>query len=591
MDVKPKISTVVESQLPEFIREDYRQVDGSDGKFVLFLKAYYEFLEQTENRDLKSNRDLDDTFDTFLQYFKNELATNLPNVLVDDRFILGKMKETYLAKGTEASFKLLFRLLYDKEVIIDYPSTQLLKASDGIWEQEVSIFVNYRIGDPNVLVNNTVQIVGRVKTVNVSIIRVSIIDSINKIAELFVDKRFYGSINVGDLLTFGLLFESSVLPTTSKLSIVDVGAKFKVGDVFHIKGPGNIWVYNGSVWVNQGQSGSKLSIIGDVDNVNVTPPNNPQTTLNLEFPDANIGDGVVDFATSVGTGSLLKVVRTDSLGGILNAQFIQFGYTYPSSFEVALIQDDTNNNAVVSITLGPVAKYPGHYSNNQGFLNDAIYIQDGYRYQAYSYILKIDEKLESYKTAVKSLVHPSGMALFGQYEINNNFDVSQTFIVEYDDTSFLYPFTLNIVLIEPLHIFDSPINHQFRSTFVTNGSVKTLNKYPIDNFGLETVNSLAKYVTKSPFYDSQSLSDSRTSQVGKVLNESLGQSETKAFSIQKVLSDTIPLPERLAFALNIIIPTDYFSLTNSGYVEKDPYVEPTYTSQQYSGDTGPEFTA
>ena len=532
MDVKPKISTVVESQLPEFIREDYRQVDGSDGKFVLFLKAYYEFLEQTESRDLNSKRDLDDTFDTFLQYFKNELATNLPNVLVDDRFILGKMKETYLAKGTEASFKLLFRLLYDKEVIIDYPSTQLLKASDGIWEQDVSIFVNYRIGDPNVLVNNTVQIVGRVKTVNVSIIRVSIIDPVNKIAELFVDKRFYGSINVGDLLTFGLLFESTVLPTTSKLSIVDVGAKFKVGDVF---------------------------LITD---------------------------------TGVGTGSLLKVVRTDSLGGILNAQFIQFGYTYSSSFEVDLIQDDTNNNAVVSITLGPVAKYPGHYSNNQGFLNDAIYIQDGYRYQAYSYILKIDEKLESYKTAVKSLVHPSGMALFGQYEINNNFDVSQTFIVEYDDTSFLYPFTLNIVLIEPLHIFDSPINHQFRTTFVTNGAAKTLNKYPIDYFSIETVYGLAKYVTKSPFFDSQSLFDLRTSQVGKVLNDSVPQSERQIFSIQKALRDTVPVPDGLTYALNTTVPTDYFSLTNSGYVEKDPYVQPTYTSQQYSGNTtGPVFTA
>jgi hypothetical protein len=82
------------------------------------------------------------------------------------------------------------------------------------------------------------------------------------------------------------------------------------------------------------------------------------------------------------------------------------------------------NPAIIKVTLGPLARYPGYYVTNDSFLNDAIYIQDSRYYQAYSYVIKIDEKLEAYKTAVKNLIHPAGMAIFGEYDIRNDFDVS-----------------------------------------------------------------------------------------------------------------------------------------------------------------------
>jgi hypothetical protein len=44
----------------------------------------------------------------------------------------------------------------------------------------------------------------------------------------------------------------------------------------------------------QGTYGPGFTIIGSVPNVNVAPPNNPQTTLNAAFPSANIGEGVID---------------------------------------------------------------------------------------------------------------------------------------------------------------------------------------------------------------------------------------------------------------------------------------------------------
>ena len=82
---RPKVSSIVASQLPEFIRDDYQT-------FVDFLKAYYEFLESTQ-QDPISLRDLDTTLDTFITYFKSELATSLPYSTVDERFLLSKIKD------------------------------------------------------------------------------------------------------------------------------------------------------------------------------------------------------------------------------------------------------------------------------------------------------------------------------------------------------------------------------------------------------------------------------------------------------------------------------------------------------------------
>ena len=123
--VKPSVASLVKSQLPEFVREDYQT-------FVAFVEAYYEYIQNNE-LDLKTIRDIDTTLESFIRYFKSELAPNLPYSSVDTRFLLKNMKSQYLAKGSESSIKLLFKILYDKEVSVAYPSTQVLRASDGKW--------------------------------------------------------------------------------------------------------------------------------------------------------------------------------------------------------------------------------------------------------------------------------------------------------------------------------------------------------------------------------------------------------------------------------------------------------------------------
>ena len=59
-----------------------------------------------------------------------------------------------------------------------------------------------------------------------------------------------------------------------------------------------------------------------------------------------------------------------------------------------------------------------------GFISDEIYIQDGNYYQAFSYVVRVEEELRKYSDVVKALVHPAGMKIFSEYRIFNVLEVA-----------------------------------------------------------------------------------------------------------------------------------------------------------------------
>ena len=129
-----KTSLLVPYQLPEFIRDnpDYH-------KFVLFLQAYYEWMEQQNNvldysKNLLTYADIDETTSQFLKYFANEfLAYFPPDVLADQSKAIKIAKQLYQSKGTPSSYKFLFRVLYDTDVDFFYTKDVILRASAGKW--------------------------------------------------------------------------------------------------------------------------------------------------------------------------------------------------------------------------------------------------------------------------------------------------------------------------------------------------------------------------------------------------------------------------------------------------------------------------
>ena len=132
-----KTSLLVSGQVPEFVREE-------NPNFVAFLEAYYEFLETkqgnsqndliTKSKDLRYVSDIDYSISAFEENFFNTYASLVPkDVSVDKAILIKNLLPLYLAKGSEKSFKLLFRLLFNEEVEVLQPKTNILKTSDGKW--------------------------------------------------------------------------------------------------------------------------------------------------------------------------------------------------------------------------------------------------------------------------------------------------------------------------------------------------------------------------------------------------------------------------------------------------------------------------
>jgi hypothetical protein len=415
------LKSIVSKQIPEFAREDYPL-------FVAFVEAYYEYVDQYEKRNLTELRDIDQTLDSFIQFFKNELDIfGDTYTYINQKLLLRKVKQLFVAKGVEASYKFLFKLLYDKVAEISYPWDSVLKASDGKWQQEMSIFVDFTAGSPEVLVGNRISLAGTNISIKVFIERVKHIRA--NIWEVFINKNYYGDILVGYTINYNGT-TGSIIPTTVSYNVVQPSSGYKIGDLIT-----GTTVSNG-ITITQLLKVTKVNSTGGVVNV--------QT---IRF---GCGYGtsfyLLQSRGAITTSSTLTIDKdstrqyslpndsfissyTDS-GYVVNPNYMDTTITDPSYvgtvlrefYEESLSgQGATPDYLLIGFNIGAVAKYQGHYNSNDGFLDDDIFLQDSYRWQKFSYLITVDEKLEKYKALIKSYLHPAGTALFGEYQIQNTY--------------------------------------------------------------------------------------------------------------------------------------------------------------------------
>ena len=133
MDSKfTSIIPFLEGQIPAHIRQE-------NPNFYHFLRAYYEYMEQSGNQLLHARRllsyaDIDRTLDEFITYFKHQFLPNFPeNSELDIRKLIKNARRFHSEKGSPESIKFLFNALYDRAVEIYYPKDNILRASDGRW--------------------------------------------------------------------------------------------------------------------------------------------------------------------------------------------------------------------------------------------------------------------------------------------------------------------------------------------------------------------------------------------------------------------------------------------------------------------------
>lgn len=519
---KLKQSIAVLRQIPEHIRDNYPL-------FVEFIKIYYQYLEQTQQQDLESLHDIDKVTDEFIDRFKGELSRNFPIHLASDkRLVLKHLREFYLSRGSEASYKFLFRTLFNKEASLYYPSRQMLRVSDGRWTQDVSIFVR-EIGPP---LPNATDPIGKAVYIRNSrgkTIRTYVKNIVNyseDIYEVFIERDYINEISVGDIATDETgTYKAIILPCPTSIKVYKGGKGFSVGEIYALKTQLGRGCVIKITKVDSEGSIQRVQVIRfglDYETKFYSYLSHKENAAFEYIHPLKIGTGAADsktytvttagtntfnvqYAIEAGTSLLLvEVIRngtlvtptpsysaingtsvtvnnlqvgdTVQLYGILtkgtvpgvanpaynelSGGFVDYGwaskqnyfyydkdipvgdeswavdrYFADPSYVGEIVQQFYNDAslkvvdedlAIIEIELGSVAKYPGYYSTADGFISDEIYIQDGNYYQAFSYVVRVEEELRRYVDIIKALVHPAGMKIFSEYSIFNQLNLQYT---------------------------------------------------------------------------------------------------------------------------------------------------------------------
>ena len=379
------ISDRVASQLPRFVRADHPT-------FVAFLEAYYEWLEDTNDyragQDLLSERDVDETMDSFLDEFKNEyllgfpknLASNPDGTVLNQQNLIKNIKDFYRAKGTEKSYNFLMRILFDSTSELYYPKTDILKVSAGVWTEKKSIKTTNKAGDeiynlrgrqvqqkdPNGILRAYARVVD-VETSAEDGIVISELYLSDIFGEFGYDTPIQGTTEEGITLT------ENVFPVVARLTVSSPGTAYQVGDRITLKPKDPTTKPNG------------FGFLARVDSINV----------------GNV------------TGSYENTEGV-AFGEIATIRIINFGFNYDDLTQWQLLIDSNfGSGADISVTNGGQVNYPGYYSGTDGQISSNKKIQDSNYYQEFSYELKTEIAYDRWIDIIKSTIHPAGMKVFG----------------------------------------------------------------------------------------------------------------------------------------------------------------------------------
>lgn len=134
--------TLVEKNIAFKIAQQFPAIYRENGKeLVDMVEQYYRFVESEPNmgvynsRRMFEYRDIGTTLASMIVYYKKKYMADLPS-LDDDviKFVIKNIMDLYRRKGTESGILLFFRLFFQEDVYVSYPSKYMFKPSDSNWK-------------------------------------------------------------------------------------------------------------------------------------------------------------------------------------------------------------------------------------------------------------------------------------------------------------------------------------------------------------------------------------------------------------------------------------------------------------------------
>ena len=475
-----KSSLDIKYVLPEFIREDFPL-------FVTFIEKYYEYMDQPSNPiNLLMNQhyfDIDDANDAELNKWAKLLAVDFPQVMqIDRKYLYKNIKSIFESKGSERSIRAFFKLLYNEDIDVYYPSKDILKASDGRWIEEKTLSVtsanNYEVSN----LSGTLADLKYYETTGSVTVQKSIPISISRVLKLaYTAPQQYETVvelpptvttisGPGAQATFTKTISGGAI---TAITVVNGGVGYLAAPIIDINDSGTgsgatatATVENGAltaITVTAGGSNyteATVDIDLNTDSVRsfIVLRDEAGTNANAKaylgrsltsivsgsYGGSNAGFSVGDVFSineAGGDGSpyalsgyfledytviggsnnaFARVASVDSTNTPTSWTVIDPGSRFTVQTTTLPITSKTGESLIITINTGYLFNKEGKYKDDRGKLSDVNRIQDNFKYQKYSYIIKSSRPQSEWVTSYKKLLHPAGMEVFGDLIITNN---------------------------------------------------------------------------------------------------------------------------------------------------------------------------
>jgi hypothetical protein len=551
--INEKVSELVNSQLPEFIRSDYTT-------FVAFLEYYYKFLEQDQGalelvQNARQYSDIDKTTSSFVNYFLTNYANDLPiSLQVNKSLLVKKIEGLYKAKGSTLSIETLFKVLYDTVATTSHPYDFVLRPSDGKWSFRTSIRVLLTSGSVTNLQDRFLNLVKNNIAYTVEIVRVKSLAT--NLYEIFykslVDVPFEIDDEVFVKSLTSTIFTGIVKPTTTSYQVSYGGIGFRVGEIF------NLTVGGQDTLVRITKVGANGSI-QTVKFINFGYNYNSNFTITLSNA-LGVATSTKYFATTAG-----GFKESFSLVGIHSiidpTRYFDSDYVTPFDYTGALLASSTTtsqvitslttggtsnpSDAILTFNIGAIARYPGEYIATQGFLSEPdVRLQDKNLYQPFAYQVESELDISVFYDIVKKLVHQAGTNLFVNRALTTIANVSA-----------------NVEVISAKNVFT-----QLNSVFSTLDSRAYQLQKPLANVLNISDNFISLDVYK-PLSDTVTISESFTlAQYLVAFSDNVTILDSLANLSEALVDDSLSLSEELVqvFGKNIDNNISNVSITDTG---------------------------
>jgi hypothetical protein len=398
-----------QNQLPDYIRSD-----PAYSNLVAFINAYYEWVQLTGQpvqviADNASNLSIDDTTDNFIKYFANQYLDGFPLLYdVDEtdpvvkafrrqqiKRLIKHVNELYISKSTDDAFRMLFRVLYDEEIVIFYPKTVILKPSDGRWKEDITIKITIDSGD--------------IDSFDLTYGSAVATESVDGTNTALTGAR----ATIESILAVGIYHELHITPGSLVGSTKTY--QFTSGNPYPFT-PGH------KVLLTMGDITVVGTILPVVSLITIVPRS---TQVGVQAVGAILHPGSTSLLQD--STATLSVKSIDDDGKAKAISVVNSGYQVPSSYTNLY---DAFDNLVGTCIIGGLTYYTGRYVSWEGvfpgFLSDQIKIRgplsikslpNGHTlaeyYQEFSYVIKSPIPPRLWDATVRKLMHPIGYEVFG----------------------------------------------------------------------------------------------------------------------------------------------------------------------------------